>query len=70
MYIGKQIGTEHGGYIARRAMEPSAGGEWLCDFCRSEKKTKTKSWWKQDSCPQHQLPEEMPEGGRGFVSTY
>lgn len=25
VYIGKQIGTEHGGYIARRAMEPSAG---------------------------------------------
>lgn len=71
VYIGKQIGTEHGGHIARWAMEPSAregGGreEWLCDFCRSEKKTKTKSWWKQDSCPQHQLP----EGRRGLVSTY
>lgn len=24
--IGKQIGTKHGGYIARQAMKPSAGG--------------------------------------------
>lgn len=59
------------GYIARRAKSPVPGGRgWLCDFCRSEKKTKTKHWWKQDSCPQHQLPEEMPEWGRGLVSTY
>lgn len=42
MYIGKQIGTEYGGYIARRAMEPSAGGGGSGSVISAEVKRKQK----------------------------
>lgn len=42
MDVGKQIGTEHG--INQKSNKPTdVECPALCDFCRSEKKTKTKT---------------------------